>query len=128
MVYIWKYRYTDDSLKDAIKYLLNNEIIEKFNIKTDNIHYYTEDVYIGYENCPVGTEYIGMVGYVNDKFVYIKPTERKYKDSGAPDEQIYCCYIIPSEYKEAFEIFPHFSHYNAEVAKNSREAKPVVSK
>ena len=115
VVYISTKRYNGKEYDDAIKYLLDEEITEKMNIITDNIYHYAKKVYVGYEDCPVGTEYIGMVGYVNDELVYIKPTERKYTDTGAPDEQIYCCYIIPGKYKNVFEKYPYYTKHTAEV-------------
>lgn len=115
VVYIGRERYNGKEFNDAINYLLYEKITEKINIKTDNIYHYAKSVYVGYEDCPVGTEYIGMVGYVNDELVYIKPTEYKYTDTGAPDEQIYCCYIIPSQYKNVFEKYPYYTKQTAEV-------------
>lgn len=115
VVYIDRERYNGKEFNDAINYLLYEKITDKINIKTDNIYHYAKSVYVGYEDCPVGTEYIGMVGYVNDELVYIKPTEYKYTDTVAPDEQIYCCYIIPSQYKNVFEKYPYYTKQTAEV-------------
>lgn len=115
VVYIDNKRYTDVELKNAVEYILNNEIHEKFNILTDNIYHYAKEIYIGYEDCPVGTEWIGMIGYVNGKLVYVKPTERIYKDTGAPDEQIYCCYVIPSLYIEVFNKYPYYTDNDAKL-------------
>lgn len=100
VVYIDKHRYTNnENLKNTIQFLLNTEISDGFEIKTDNIYYYAESIYIGYENCPVGTEYIGMIGYINDELVYIKPTERLHASDGSFAKQTYYCYIIPGQYK-----------------------------
>lgn len=109
VVYIDNYRYTNNvELKNAIYFLLNTEINDGFKIKTDNIYHYAKEVYIGYDDCPVGTEYIGMIGYINEKLVYIKPTERIYSGNGSPEEQIYYCYIIPNQYKAALDIYPYY--------------------
>ena len=116
VVYIDDERYTDVEFKNAVEYILNDEIHEKFNILTDNIYHHAKEIYIGYEDCPVGTEFIGMIGYANNKLVYIKPTERIYKDKGTPDEQIYCCYVIPSPYKETFEKYPYYINDEVELA------------
>lgn len=121
-VYISNQRYTDQELIWAVTCLLNEEITEKFYIKTDNIYHFAKMVYVSYEDCPVGTKYIGLVGKINGQVVYIEPTEQERQENGAPKEQIYCCYIVPNEYKEAFEIFPYYIEDTIEVINENGEA------
>ncbi len=109
VVYIDSKRYTDNEFIDAINYLLNEKIDEKFYIKTNNIAHYAKKIYVGYEDCPVGTDYVGMVGNINDKLVYIKP--KKY-ESG---EQTYCCYIITGLARETLEKYPYYIKDTAEM-------------
>lgn len=123
VTYIDRERYTDKNLNDAVNYIKSEEIEEKFYIKTDNIYHYAKRVYVGYNGCPVGTEYIGMVGNINGKMVYIRPTKQEREENGVPKEQEYCCYVIPDEYVDDFNIFPYYIEDTAEVIKESEMNK-----
>lgn len=109
IVYIDRKRYSDNEFIDAINYLLNEEIDEKFYIKTNNIDHYAKKVYVGFKDCPVGTKYIGMVGNINDKLVYIKPTRYEFS------EQIYCCYIIKGPAEVTLQKYPYYIKDIAEI-------------
>lgn len=111
VVYIDRKRYTDNEWINAINYLLNEELNEKFYIKTNNIAHYAKTVRVGYEDCPVGTKYVGMVGNINDKLVYIKPKKYEYGE-----EVIFCCYIVTGSARATLEKYPYYIKDTAEIA------------
>lgn len=108
VVYIDHERYDGAEFGDAVKFLKNGGITGSFDFKTNNIEHYVKRVYVGYEDCPVGTEYLGMVGYIENKFVFIKPTKTIYKENGAREDQTYTCYPVPKQYERVFEKFPYY--------------------
>ena len=57
----------------------------------------TEYIFVGYEDCPVGTDVIGKFGIINRKLVFIKDEELIEEDLK------YTCYILKEEYYALFK-------------------------
>lgn len=120
VVYFNNYRYTDDDIKTAIKYLINENLGDGFNITTNNIYSSMTNIYIGYEDCPVGTEDAGKLGYINNKLSYIKPIEynyNNYEELGEDKDEVYTCYIVPEKYINAFKKFKYIHETNMNIDK-----------
>lgn len=56
----------------------------------------TKDIYVGYGDCPVGTDRIGSVGNINGSLVFIKAEDMKNGDLQ------YTCYILNDEYQDLY--------------------------
>ena len=120
VVYFNDYRYTDDDIKSAIKYLINENLGDSFNITTNNIYSNMTNIYVGYEDCPVGTEDAGKLGYINNKLSYIKPIEYNYNDYeelGEDKDKVYTCYVVPEKYINAFKKFKYIHETNMNIDK-----------
>lgn len=80
---------------------------ELFTIKTDNIYSKASQICLSYENCPVGTEYVGFIGFINNYWVYITPIKGDImlNSDGTPREYPVDCKIINEEYVPVIELY-----------------------
>ena len=72
-----------------------SSIVIKTNAEPD-IYNATKDIYVGYEDCPVGTDRIGAIGNINGHLVFIKTEDLKNGDLQ------YTCYILNDEYQDLY--------------------------
>ena len=92
----------------AVRSFLDNWIIvresyviptegDSFVVKTENMFEMssaTESIRVGYEDCPVGTDWIGVIGNINGFLVFVDREDMKDED----DLQ-YTCYVLKDEYQ-----------------------------
>ena len=96
-------RITEGIKWEMIQSILNDDFQGKFIIKGNEIEKATRFIWVGYEDCPVGTDRIGKFGYINGKLVFIK-----IKDFNIDrDDRKFTCYIIKDEYQELFDFKNH---------------------
>lgn len=71
---------------------------ETFTFNTDNIYAHAETIDLGYDGCPVGTHFVGLIGVVKNKWVYIStlPTDI-YNTDGSRKAYNVTCKIINDE-------------------------------
>lgn len=105
-------RVTEGIKWDMIQSILNEDFQGEFVIKDEelfegsydtNINYATNYIWVGYENCPVGTDIIGKFGKINEKLVFIKEKDFSINEFDLK----YTCYIIKDEYQELFDFKNH---------------------
>ena len=107
VAYLWRERVTDGAKWDMVQSILNGDFQDEFTIKAKiereyedgfntNIWNAVNPLRIGYEDCPVGTDWIGSFGSINGKLVFIKSEDLK------DDDVKYTCYILKDEYQELF--------------------------
>lgn len=93
-------RITEGEKLSMVQSILDENYQGNFVIKTDaeaDIYNATNDIYVGYEDCPVGTDRIGSIGNINGSLVFIKAEDMKNGDLQ------YTCYILNDEYQDLFE-------------------------
>lgn len=96
-------RITEGIKWEMIQSILNDDFQGKFIIKGNEIEKATRFIWVGYEDCPVGTDRIGKFGNINGKLVFIK-----IKDFNIDRYDLkYTCYIIKDEYQELFDFKNH---------------------
>ncbi len=82
-----------------------------FEYTTDGIFILTEnqkmrEVMVGYNNCPVSTEYIGYMGLVNGTWCITTEISKDQRNpDGSPKAYSVSCYTIPQEYIEIVEKY-----------------------
>ena len=101
VIYIDNTRYTNNDIKSAVDFLINEDLSESFKITTTDIC--SEGIYIGYEDCPVGTEKVGELCYINEKLVYIKSIKYNNEELENSKDKVYTCYVVPEKHVKAFK-------------------------
>ena len=90
-------RITDGEKFKLVQSILAGEFAESFIVKTNGIGEMpsaTDSLYVGYGDCPVGTQWIGRVGNVNGKLVFVSAEDMKDGDL------LYTCYVVGDEYQD----------------------------
>ena len=100
-----RYRYTSRSLCNMIADLRANLPAESFTIRTDAVYRYAESVSVGYEGCPIATQFVGYLGNINGKWVFIPPTEIRYENDGYVERE-FVCHVIPEKYHDILSAIP----------------------
>ncbi|MEG2199207.1 MAG: hypothetical protein RRY25_02830 [Anaerovorax sp.] len=97
-----------DRFCEAITAILNQSKGEKFNFETDNIHNYAKEIYLCYENCPVGTVWGGFIGIVNNRWVYIEPFDTsRLSEDGSPKKITISCRVIDQPYIKTIKLLEY---------------------
>lgn len=92
-------RITDGEKLRMVYSILDENYQGSFIIETDNrfdIFNATKSIQLGYEDCPVGTDWIGAIGNINGYLVFVKAEEMRNEDLQ------YTCYILQDEYQELY--------------------------
>ena len=105
VAYLWRERVTAGVKWDMVQSILNNDFQADFTIMAEAKSEYgatdvmnvVKPIKIGYENCPVGTDWIGCFGNINGKLVFIEA------DDYADGDLKYTCYILKDAYQELFK-------------------------
>ena len=100
-----------ERITDGIKYRMIQSILEEefqgsFTIQTDSRPGALNGIkhtYIGYENCPVGTDWLGAIGNINGQLVFI------YRNDLNEEDLQYTCYVLQDEYQELYESSVHLT-------------------
>ena len=100
-----RYRYTSRSLCRMIADLRADLPAETFTIRTDAIYRYARNVAAGYEDCPIATQFVGYLGNINGKWVFIPPTEIRFENNGYVERE-FVCHVIPEEYHDILSAIP----------------------
>lgn len=100
-----RYRYTNRQLCEKIAELRENPPEETFTICTDSIYRYAESVSVGYEGCPIATQFVGYLGYINERWVFIPPAEIRYENGGYVERE-FVCHVLPEKYAEMLDGIP----------------------
>lgn len=103
--YISGNRVSDGEVLELLSLLKSYEYQKSFYIRTDNIYYIANDIYVGYNGCPVGTQWLGCIGDINGKLVFIPASENTLKPGV---EQIFECDVIPSQYEKMLTEYIQF--------------------
>lgn len=83
-----------------------DESVTNFEYETEDIFMLTDnqkmrELYVGYDNCPVATEYIGYMGIVDDTWYITTSLSNEQKNiDGSPRKYKVSCYAIPEKYIE----------------------------
>ena len=97
-IYIDYRKYDNKEFCDAMDTLLFSGFIndkrEKYIIETDEINYLTDYIMLSFNGCPVGTEFVGYIGIINNKWVYIPVQEIKTDKNGFAKTTSFTCYVI----------------------------------
>ncbi len=97
-------RITDGEKRSMVQSILDEEHPDSFVVKSDveeAIHNATKDIYVGYEDCPIGTDWIGSIGNINGHLVFVKAEDIKDRD------RKYTCYILKEEYQDLYADSVH---------------------
>ena len=89
-------RITDGEKFKFTQSVLAGEFEESFTVKTDSIGELpsaTDSLYVGYGDCPVGTQWLGRVGNINGELVFVTAEDMKDGDL------VYTCYVVGDEYQ-----------------------------
>jgi hypothetical protein len=92
-------RIADGEKLQMVQSILGKDYQGSFVIKTKDefdIYNATKDLYVGYEDCPVGTDRIGSIGNINGYLVFIAAEDMKDADLQ------YTCYILHEEYQDLY--------------------------
>ena len=100
-----RYRYTDRRLCEMIADLRADLPDDSFTIRTDAIYQYAKQVSVGYEGCPIATQFVGYLGNINGKWIFIPPTETRYENGGYVERE-FVCYILPEPYADMLAGIP----------------------
>ena len=104
VAYLRRERVTVGVKWDMVQSILHNDFSSEFLVKSDNIQDIasaTSSIYVGYEDCPVGTELIGYFGNINGKLVFIKAEDIRDNDT------VYTCYILKEKYQSLYKNDPN---------------------
>lgn len=102
-------RSANDRLCETIAHLRDNPPPETFRIRTDRIYAYAKSVSVGYEDCPIATDFAGYIGIINENWIYIPPTGITYGE-----ESEFTCHILPDEIAEILSALPHIENKTIE--------------
>ena len=97
-------RITGGKKRSMLQSIFDEAYQGSFVIKTNDrfdISNGTKNIYVGYEDCPVGTDWIGCLGNINDRLVFIKEEDVRDEDLR------YTCYILKDEYQGLYENGVH---------------------
>lgn len=102
-------------INDKIFFTALSEIIETattdFEYETDGIFQLKDNqkmrsLYVGYDDCPIATSYIGYMGKVNGTwYITTVISDDRYNDDGSPKLHKVSCYTIPNKYIEILERY-----------------------
>lgn len=98
VVYLDHKRFTDGDEMEMVLSIVNEDFKDSFVVKTENMFEMssaTESIRVGYEDCPVGTDWIGVIGNINGFLVFVDREDMKDED----DLQ-YTCYVLKDEYQD----------------------------
>jgi hypothetical protein len=112
-IYINKYnKVNSKDLINAIEKIRNNSE-ETFNFETDNIYQYCKEISFCFDNSSVGTYPAGLIGIVNDKWVYIEkePTDL-FNEDGSGKRYIVKCKIIRD--KQSLAVIKNYIKFSPE--------------
>lgn len=101
-VYISDTRLTDSALYPKIKEILECDFESSFFIKSKMIYSLGKRITIGYNDCPVGTQFEGVIGNINGKWVFIYPDDIGHIKTTYPETK-YECHIIPERFEDVFD-------------------------
>lgn len=106
-------RITESIKLEMIQSIINDDFQGEFIIKgkalSEENYYYTDVdnatdyIWVGYNDCPVGTDPIGKLGKINGKLVFIKIKDFDFNEY----DRKFTCYIIKDEYQELFDFKNH---------------------
>lgn len=108
-VYVDYKKIADSEFCNAVKQIIKDSG-ETFEYETDNIYSNTEDIYLCYENCAVGTEFAGNIGVINNQWVYFDPQQETYavNEDGSRKSVTITCTIIDEKYTEILQKNTYF--------------------
>ncbi len=102
-----RHRYTSRRMCGIITELTENPPEETFTIRTDAVYRYAKSVNVGYEGCPIATDFVGYLGHINGKWVFIPPVEIQY-DNGYVERE-FVCHVIPEKYHDTLSALPYIN-------------------
>ncbi|MEL7570798.1 MAG: hypothetical protein AAGU14_09600 [Eubacteriaceae bacterium] len=92
------HKFEDKKFCEAIDDLLYGGFIndkrKKFIIKTDVMYQLAKEITLSFNDCPVGSEFVGYIGIINNKWVYILSKDIETDQNGNAIVMSYTCYII----------------------------------
>lgn len=108
VAYLDKERVTEGIKWDMVHSILNRDFQGEFRIEAEILNQYENEfttniwnavkpIKIGYEDCPVGTDWIGSFGMINGFLVFIDAEDLKENNLE------YTCYILKHEYRDLYE-------------------------
>ncbi|MDD4163720.1 MAG: hypothetical protein PHD46_00155 [Eubacteriales bacterium] len=120
VAYIGEQRVTDGPEWSMVESIIKHDFAGDFAIINDNetdIYNATKEIFVGYGNCPVGTDKIGVCGNINGQLVYIA-----FEDLVDSNLQ-YRCFILKDEFQN---ILKDSVHKTFDVSENT-EPSPIVA-
>lgn len=107
--------WNEKAIKDEAFYDIISEILEEavtdFEYETDGIYQLNDkqkmrSLYVGYDDCPIATSYIGYLGMVDGTwYITTEISSDQYNVNGSPKPYMVSCYTIPEEYIEILEDY-----------------------
>lgn len=109
---VWNGKKINDSeICKSISEIHANNDWDTFDYETEAIFVWTKNqqmkkLYLCYEDCPIGTDFIGYLGKINGKWVITidMPNDTRNED-GSPKPYIVVCKEIPDNYIPVLEKF-----------------------
>lgn len=92
-------RITEGEKFKLVQSILAGEFQNSFTVKTNAVAEMasaTDSLYVGYGDCPVGTHWLGRVGNINGKLVFVTAEDMKDGDL------FYTCKVLGDEYWDLF--------------------------
>lgn len=86
------------------EFIIKGEALSEGNYYYTDVDSATDYIWVGYNDCPVGTDRIGKLGKINGKLVFIKIKEFDFNEY----DRKFTCYIIKDEYQELFDFSNHY--------------------
>lgn len=100
--------WNNEFITDKAFFTALSEIIETaatdFEYETDGIFQLKDNqkmrsLFVGYDDCPIATSYIGYMGKVNGTwYITTAISDDQYNDDGSPKSHKVYCYTIPNKY------------------------------
>ncbi len=124
-VYISNTRVTDSALYPKIKEILECDFESSFFIKSKMIYSLARRITVGYNDCPVGTQFEGMIGNINGKWVFIYPEDVGFVDKTYPEKK-FECHIIPERFESVFDNIAKSIGYDIFVYEQAEEVEECI--
>ena len=121
-VYISDTRLTDSALYPKIKEILECDFESSFFIKSKMIYSLGKRITIGYNDCPVGTQFKGVIGNINGKWVFIYPEDIGHIKTTYPETK-YECHIIPERFEDVFDDIAKSIRYEIFTSRQAEEVE-----
>jgi hypothetical protein len=110
-VAVWNGQRIDDAaFCEAITEIIENRVTN-FQCEAENLWELTEGrqmriLYVGFDDCPIGSLYVGYLGTINGAwYITTEPPGDLSYFEGSTEAQLFSCYSIPEAYASTLEKY-----------------------